>query len=197
MECHYVKSFGVKIIENIFLPFSLGSAALDTSRNGIITASPGTLGLSTYLGFLTGPAVEQIWVWLIFSRCKQSFGVYSVCPHQDPNMPQGRAGPFSSLEHTVMSVQTRECPVRAAKAETGKLSFENVNSDKNKSCSFALKTLQLSLVYVKEVILTCSNLDSFWQGFFLIWNLPLTGTETIGLLAISKVRRQGLQAARL
>lgn len=60
MECHYVKSFGVKIIENIFLPFSLGSAALHTSRNGIITASPGTLGLSTYLGFLTGPAVEQI-----------------------------------------------------------------------------------------------------------------------------------------
>lgn len=95
--------------------------------------------------------------------------MYTVCPHQDPNMPKGRAGPFPSLEHThtVISVQTRECPVWAAKEEMGKLSFEHINSDKNKSCSFAVKSLQLSLVSVKKVILTCSNLDGLWRKGFL------------------------------
>lgn len=38
-----------------FASVSLGSAGLDPSLKGIITGSPGTLGLSTYLGFLTGP----------------------------------------------------------------------------------------------------------------------------------------------
>lgn len=75
--------------------------------------------------------------------------MYTVCPHQDPNMPKGRAGPCPSLKHTVISVQTRECPVQAAKEEMGKLTFENINSDKNKSCSFAVKSPQLSLVSVK------------------------------------------------
>lgn len=59
VECHSVKSLGEKIIANKSLPFSLGSAGLGTSRNGIMTASPGTLGLSTYLGFLTGPAAGK------------------------------------------------------------------------------------------------------------------------------------------
>lgn len=113
-------------------------------------------------------------------------------------MPQGRAGPFSSLEHTHGHSSTdAETSSLAAKAEMGKLSFENVNSGKNKSRSFTVKTRQLSLVYIKEGILTCSNLDSFWQRVFFIWNLSLTGTKTIGLLAISEVRRQGLQTAGL
>lgn len=65
-------------------------------------------------------------------------------------MPKGRAGPFLSLEHTHSHFQyRRESPVWAAKGERGKLGFKNVNSDKNKSCSFAVKSLQLSLVYVK------------------------------------------------
>lgn len=46
-------------MENIVLPLSLGSEGLDPSLNGTITVSPGTLGLSTYLGFLTGPAVGK------------------------------------------------------------------------------------------------------------------------------------------
>lgn len=57
----------------------------------------------------------------------------------------------------------------------GKLCSENVNSDKNKSCSFAVKSLQLSLVYVKKVILTSSNLGSlrrkvFYLDFFSNWD---------------------------
>lgn len=48
-----------KVMENIVLPLSPGSEGLDPSLNGTITVSPGTLGLSTYLGFLTGPAVGK------------------------------------------------------------------------------------------------------------------------------------------
>ena len=56
-ECHYAvfKERSWKT----FLPLSLGSEGLDPSLNGTITVSPGTLGLSTYLGFLTGPAVGK------------------------------------------------------------------------------------------------------------------------------------------
>ena len=47
-----------------------------------------------------------------------------------------------------------------------------------------MQPLQLSLVYVTEVILTCSDLGgSLWR--FLTWNLSLTGTKTIRLPGIS------------
>lgn len=140
-------------------------------------------------------------MWLIFSRRKQSFGMYSVCvcPHQDPNMPQGRAGPLSSLEHThtVIPAQTRERPAWLPEQKRVSSVSRMSTLAKNKSRAFAVKTRQLSLVYIKEGILTCSNLDSFWQRVFFIWNLSLTGTKTIGPLAISEVRRQGLQTAGL
>lgn len=46
-------------MEKVLLPVSLGSEGLGPSLNGFITGSPGTLGLSTYLGFLTGPAERE------------------------------------------------------------------------------------------------------------------------------------------
>lgn len=59
---YYAQSLGKEadIMEKVLLPVSLGSEGLEPSLNGIKTGSPGTLGLSTYLGFLTGPAEGKI-----------------------------------------------------------------------------------------------------------------------------------------
>lgn len=107
-------------------------------------------------------------------------------------MPQGRAGPFSSLEHTHGHSSTDAgTSSLAARAEMGKLSFENVNSGKNRSRAFAVKTRQLFGVHQGRDFDMFKPGQLLAKGFF-IWNLSLTGTKTIGLLAISEVRRQGL-----
>lgn len=61
-----------KVPLNRLLPFWLDSPSSDPFLRGR-AASPGTLGLSTYLGFLIGPATGISWVCLVFSRETSGF----------------------------------------------------------------------------------------------------------------------------
>lgn len=72
------------------LPFWLGSPCSAPFLSGT-AASPGTRGLSTYLGFLTGPAVGMSWVYLIFSRWTTSF----LCTQSTLHNPKQRRGIIS------------------------------------------------------------------------------------------------------
>lgn len=55
-----------KIKQTLFLPFWGGCLVSVTFLSAVTTASPGTLGLSTYFGFLIGPAVRKNSFWIKF-----------------------------------------------------------------------------------------------------------------------------------
>lgn len=108
-------------------------------------------------------------------------------------MPKGRAGPFPSLEHTHSHFSTDGNVQSGLPKEKGVSSVSRMST--------LTKTKAAPLLLSLYSCLWCMSSKWFWHvrtwTAFFIWNFSLTGTKTTGLLGISKVRRQGLQTARL